>query len=46
MVMSRAAQIHDQLGHPVLDCDGHWQESPLVLTEYLREVAGPSVTDE
>ncbi|MBV9578487.1 MAG: amidohydrolase family protein [Chloroflexi bacterium] len=44
--MSRAAQIHDQLGHPVLDCDGHWQESPLVLTEYLREVAGPSVTDE
>jgi predicted TIM-barrel fold metal-dependent hydrolase len=45
MTVSRAARIHDELGHPVLDCDGHWQESVPVFTEYLREVAGPAVTD-
>jgi predicted TIM-barrel fold metal-dependent hydrolase len=43
--MHDAAAIRRQLGHPVLDCDGHWIESAPVFTEYLRTVAGPAQTD-
>ncbi len=46
MAMTEAAKIHDQLKHPVLDCDGHWQESSAVLVEYLREIGGQQLTDE
>src|SRR2546427_6130885 len=36
--------IRQQLKHPVIDCDGHWLESEAVLAEYLRDVAGPDLT--
>jgi predicted TIM-barrel fold metal-dependent hydrolase len=41
-----AAQIRQQLKHPVIDCDGHWMESLPVFLEYLRDVAGPQLTDD
>src|SRR5688572_8609808 len=46
MGMTEAARIRRQLAHPVLDCDGHWVESAPVFMEYLREVAGPQLTDQ
>ncbi len=42
----KAAQIRQQLKHPILDADGHWLEPQLILLEFLRDVAGPTVTDE
>lgn len=39
-------EIHDQLKHPVVDCDGHWIESTPILIEYLRDIAGPTLTDK
>jgi hypothetical protein len=44
--MTNARRIREQLKHPVLDCDGHWLESVAVLTEHLREIAGPALTDQ
>ena len=35
-----------QLKHPVVDCDGHWLETPSVLGEYLKDVAGPEMVDK
>lgn len=32
------------LKHPVIDADAHWQESHLVLGEYLRKIAGPTLS--
>jgi predicted TIM-barrel fold metal-dependent hydrolase len=43
--MHDAAAIRQQLGHPVLDCDGHWIESAPVFMEYLAAVAGPAEVD-
>jgi predicted TIM-barrel fold metal-dependent hydrolase len=39
-------EIHRQLKHPVVDCDGHWLESQPVLIEYLRDIGGPALTDK
>ena len=44
MSQGEAAKIRASLPHPVIDCDGHWQESSHVFQEYLREVAGPTLT--
>ncbi|MFN0071624.1 MAG: amidohydrolase family protein [Chloroflexota bacterium] len=42
----RAADIRAQLGHPVIDGDGHWLESIPVFLEYLREVGGTRAVDQ
>jgi predicted TIM-barrel fold metal-dependent hydrolase len=33
--------IRQQLGHPVVDADGHWLEFGPSISEYFKEVAGP-----
>jgi predicted TIM-barrel fold metal-dependent hydrolase len=38
---SRSSEIHDQLGHPVIDCDGHMIDFMPALEDYVREFAGP-----
>src|SRR5829696_2293376 len=43
---NRAAAIRAQLGHPVIDGDGHWLEPIPVFLEYLREVGGPGAVDK
>src|SRR5262249_8508167 len=40
------ASIRAQLGHPVIDCDGHWFEPIPIFLEYLRDVGGPGAVDE
>ena len=40
------ASIRAQLGHPVIDCDGHWLEPIPIFLEYLRELGGPGAVDE
>lgn len=40
--MKSAAAIHDRLGHPVIDIDGHVVEFMPFVGEYLREALGPS----
>ncbi|HEY2594681.1 MAG TPA: amidohydrolase family protein [Chloroflexota bacterium] len=46
MPVTDAARIHDQLGHPVLDGDGHWVESLPVIVEYVRDVAGADLAEQ
>ncbi|MEE2761091.1 MAG: amidohydrolase family protein [Pseudomonadota bacterium] len=38
---SRARSIHDSLGHPVIDGDGHVLEPTMVLLDYVNQIAGP-----
>ena len=38
--ISRSAQIHARIGHPVVDCDGHWVEYAPVFLDYIRQVMG------
>ena len=40
------ASIRAELGHPVIDGDGHWLEPIPVFLEYLRDVGGPGAVDE
>jgi predicted TIM-barrel fold metal-dependent hydrolase len=40
---TEAAKIRAKLGHPIVDCDGHWQEPIPVFLDYLRDVAGPDL---
>src|ERR1051325_8209211 len=40
------ADIRAQLGHPVIDGDGHWLEPIPVFLEYLRDVGGASAVEE
>ena len=42
---SRSLKVREQLGHPVIDGDGHIQEYHPIFVEYFREVAGPKITD-
>ena len=42
---NRAAEIHADLKHPVIDGDGHWLEPVPVFLEYLREVDGAQSVD-
>jgi predicted TIM-barrel fold metal-dependent hydrolase len=39
------SEIRARLKHPIVDCDGHWREWQPILLEYMREVAGPTITD-
>lgn len=41
----RASEIRAELGHPVIDADGHWVETLAVFLEYLDEVGGPKAVD-
>ncbi len=41
-----ARRLREQLKHPIIDCDGHWLESPPVLAEYLKDVAGPDMVEK
>ena len=40
------ADIRAQLGHPVIDGDGHWLEPIPIFLEYLRDVGGASAVDD
>lgn len=40
-----SADVRAQLGHPVIDADGHWLELYPVFFEYIDEVAGPATVD-
>src|SRR3989475_10538569 len=42
---SKSAAVRAQLDHPVIDGDGHWLEPVPIFLDFLREVAGPSVTE-
>jgi len=42
---TRSAEIRARMGHPVVDADGHAIETGFVFLDYLRQVAGPKVTD-
>jgi predicted TIM-barrel fold metal-dependent hydrolase len=37
--------IRKQIGHPVIDADGHWLEFGPSINDYLKEVAGQKVVD-
>jgi predicted TIM-barrel fold metal-dependent hydrolase len=45
MHASRAAEIRERLGYPIVDGDGHILELTTVFVEYLRETAGAKVAD-
>ncbi|MBW8826001.1 MAG: amidohydrolase family protein [Acidobacteria bacterium] len=40
-----ASAIHDELGHPVVDADGHWHEPVAVFCDFLRDEAGAAAVD-
>jgi len=42
---SKSAAVRARLDHPVIDGDGHWLEPVPIFLDYLRQVAGPSVTE-
>jgi len=44
-VPSNSSRLHDGLGHPVIDCDGHSVEFMPVFEEYLREYAGAKAVE-
>lgn len=43
--MTRAREIHDGLDHPIIDGDGHILEVPMVLLDYVKQVAGAEVAE-
>ena len=42
---TRSAQIRARLEHPVVDADGHAIEFGPVYLDYLKQVAGPDITE-
>ena len=38
--MSTASELRSELGHPVIDADGHWQEFRPVVEEALEKIGG------
>jgi predicted TIM-barrel fold metal-dependent hydrolase len=42
---TKSQQIHDRLGHPVIDSDGHWREFEPIALDYLKETAGPKAVE-
>lgn len=46
MAHETAAQIRAQLGHPVIDADGHWIESAPVFADFIRDAGGAALADE
>ena len=45
MAKTDAARIRDKVGHPIIDGDGHILEIPLVLLDYVKQIAGPEVAE-
>jgi predicted TIM-barrel fold metal-dependent hydrolase len=45
MASGEAARIRGQLGHPILDGDGHWIEAMPVLMDYIRSAGGNDIAD-
>jgi hypothetical protein len=43
---SKSKAIHDRLGHPVIDSDGHWREFEPIALDYLKETAGAKVVEK
>lgn len=43
MAKGDAARIHAEMGHPILDGDGHWIESLPVLLDYIRSAGGTEI---
>ncbi len=41
----KSARIRSQLDHPVIDADGHAIEFGPVYLDYLKQVAGPEITE-
>jgi predicted TIM-barrel fold metal-dependent hydrolase len=42
---SQSQQIHDRLGHQVIDSDGHWREFEPIALDYLKEAAGTKAVE-
>ena len=38
-----ASQIRSKIGHPIVDGDGHVVETPMVLLDYVKQIAGTDV---
>ena len=42
--MSDGAKLRTELGHPVIDADGHWLEFGPVVAEAMRKIGGEAAT--
>lgn len=42
---SKSRQIHDRLGHQVIDSDGHWREFEPIALDYLKATAGAKAVE-
>jgi hypothetical protein len=42
---SKSADVRRQLGHPVIDADGHFREATPVLLDYVKAVGGADARD-
>jgi predicted TIM-barrel fold metal-dependent hydrolase len=42
---TKSQQIHERLGHPVIDSDGHWREFEPIALDYLKETAGAKAVE-
>ena len=42
--MSDGAKLRTDLGHPVIDADGHWLEFGPVVAEAMRKIGGEAAT--
>jgi hypothetical protein len=42
---SKSQQIHDRLGHQVIDSDGHWREFEPIALDYLKAAAGTKAVE-
>jgi len=42
---TKSQVIHDRLGHPVIDSDGHWREFEPIALEYLKDTAGAKAVE-
>ena len=38
-----ATEIRNKIGHPIIDGDGHVVETPIVLLDYVKQIAGSEV---
>jgi predicted TIM-barrel fold metal-dependent hydrolase len=45
-VAAESREIRRQLGHPVIDTDGHMLELFPVMFDYLKQVGGPEMTEK
>jgi predicted TIM-barrel fold metal-dependent hydrolase len=42
---TKSQRIHERLGHPVIDSDGHWREFEPIALDYLKETAGAKAVE-